>query len=174
MAGLKAFFDTRELKQFEKNLKKLGSKRDDFLIHASRQRAETLISVVVPLTPVGHYRNWGPFALGAFNRRGGTLRRGWAVDTHEQAYKDAQSGNASVDPEKRARELPVKRVGNTYTVEVKNPVKYFIFVEEGHRTRSGGYVPGRHFLRTAEDRVKAIEPKIMSRLLKQFIKQNLR
>ena len=59
--------------------------------------------------------------VGQYNdgRQGGTLRRGWTVGE-------------------------IKHTGNTYEIEIINPVEYAMYVEYGHRTRNHkGWVRGK-------------------------------
>ncbi|HBE9334531.1 TPA: HK97 gp10 family phage protein [Clostridioides difficile] len=46
-----------------------------------------------------------------------------------------------------ARSLPVIKAGDTYIIEIINPIKYASFIEFGHRTRNHkGWVKGRYMM----------------------------
>lgn len=78
---------------------------------------------------------------------GGTLRRGWTIRN-------------------------IKHTGNTYEVEIINPVEYANYVEYGHRTRSHkGWVQGRFMLTISEDEIKNIAPKLLENKLNLFLKE---
>ena len=78
---------------------------------------------------------------------GGTLRRGW----------DGSVGN-------------ITRHGNTYSVEIINPVEYASYVEYGHRTRNHqGWVKGRFMLTISEDEVRRDAPKVLEKKLKKML-----
>ena len=68
MAG-RVKIDIRQLKEFEKNVRKLSDKQlEETCIRAITEIAGRYLRAVSPLTPVGEYTD---------GRVGGTLRRGW-------------------------------------------------------------------------------------------------
>ncbi|MDR1209458.1 MAG: HK97 gp10 family phage protein [Clostridiales bacterium] len=67
------------------------------------------------------YKHWQGY-------KGGTLRRGW-------------TGGKKVSAKEFAETMLVAKSGNTYTIEVINPVKYTPYVEFGHRQKPRRYVP---------------------------------
>lgn len=78
-------------------------------------------------------------------RVGGTLRRGWTV------------GN-------------ITKKGNTYEIEVFNPVEYAPYVEFGHRTRNHkGWVPGRFMMTISADELQKDAPKIIEKKLVKLL-----
>ena len=78
-------------------------------------------------------------------KKGGTLRRGWTV------------GN-------------VRKQGDTYTIEVINPVEYAPYVEFGHRTPNHqGWVEGKFMLTVSEQELQKEAPIILMARLEQFI-----
>lgn len=85
--------------------------------------------------------------VGQYNdgRVGGTLRRGWIIGT-------------------------VNKTGNTYEIEIINPVEYAMYVEYGHRTRNHrGWVRGRFMLTLSEKEIENIVPKLIERRLKEYL-----
>jgi len=78
-------------------------------------------------------------------KKGGTLRRGWG----------AKNGKA----------------GNTYMVEIINPVEYASYVEFGHRTVSGGWVEGRYMLTISEEKLKRIAPSVLEKMVLRKLKE---
>lgn len=78
---------------------------------------------------------------------GGTLRRGW---TAEQ----------------------ITKTGNTYQIEIINPVHYASYVEYGHRTRDHkGWVEGRFMLTISEQELQQQAPAIIEKKLEQQLKE---
>ena len=96
---------------------------------------------------------------------GGTLRRGWQVN--------------SVKVKRR------KGAGATYEVEIINPVEYASYVEYGHRQRPGryvpqigktlkrGWVPGRFMLTISERELEVDGPKIIEKRVMEALKEAL-
>lgn len=86
----------------------------------------------------------------------GTLRRGWTGGVNGNAVSYANS-------------LKVSKNGNSYTIEIINPVEYASYVETGHRTRDHkGWVDGRFMLRISEDEIRSSAPKILENKLKKI------
>lgn len=76
--------------------------------------------------------------------RTATLKRGWKISQ------------------------PPKTEGNVTTTEVANTVEYASYVEEGHKTRNGGFVPGRHMFKTAVNRTHNRVQKIFDAEIKKI------
>ena len=139
-----------DLENFKKNIEKsLGSQQvNDFIESCAKELAARLLAKVIKRTPVGQY----PKSSG---KKGGTLRRGWTGEK-------SQSGAAY------ANTLKVIHMGNTYVIEIINPVNYASYVEFGHRTRGGdGWVEGKFMLTISEQEVQAAAPKILEAKLKK-------
>lgn len=90
------------------------------------------------------------------NRVGGTLRRGWTAGGSQSGSQYAQG-------------LFVRRSGNTYIVTIENSVSYAPYVEYGHRTRGGGFVPGRFMLTISVNELKGDVPAIINRKLRELL-----
>lgn len=60
--------------------------------------------------------------------------------------------------------------GDTYVIEVINPVEYASYVEFGHRTAGGnGWVEGRHMLTISEEEIKRDASGILEAKLKKWL-----
>lgn len=74
----------------------------------------------------------------------------------------------------------VEKDGDTYTITVENNalsdngVPYAIYVEYGHRTRSGGWVEGRKMLTITEEEIKEAAPNILDRKVADFLRRCMR
>jgi hypothetical protein len=69
----------------------------------------------------------------------------------------------------------VNKNGNTYTIEIINPVEYAEYVEYGHRTPSHkGWVKGKFMLTVSTKELEADAPKIIEKKLQQFLVEALK
>ena len=102
-------------------------------------------------------------------KAGGTLRRGWTAKSQGEA--ESGSGNGMSKVASYAAALPVKKAGNAYTVEVINPVEYASYVEYGHRTTKGGWVPGHYVLTLSEQDLESLAPAAIERKLELQLRQ---
>lgn len=108
------FSDWQELKS---KLQTTEAEMQIFIESCAKELAARLLTKVIKRTPVGQY----PSGSG---KTGGTLRRGW-------------TGEKASSGEGYANSLSVKKSGNTYQIEIVNPLDYASYVEFGHRTRGG-------------------------------------
>jgi hypothetical protein len=80
----------------------------------------------------------------------GNLRRGWTVSE-------------------------TRRVGDTYEIDVFNPVEYAPYVEFGHRLpNNAGWVEGRFMLSRAEMKLRADAPRILVNRLNKLIREGFK
>lgn len=172
-------FDATELRELSESLKQYQQSWDVFCEDTVKELASKLLAKVIKRTPVGKAPTLkGPktvkvksvsgkgrarsflTAEGARYARywsgykGGTLRRGWTI------------GN-------------VTKVGDTFKIEVINPVIYASYVEFGHRQKPGRYVPalgvklkkswieGKFMLTISESDLEREAPTIIERKIKQ-------
>lgn len=146
--------DYKQLEEFQKKLQQLDKKQDEFCQAAAKELAARLLAKVIRRTPVGQY----PKGSGM---TGGTLRRGWTGN---------QKGGAAY-----AQNLPIKRVGNDYVIDIINPTEYASYVEYGHRTRGHkGWVQGRFMLTISVSEIQSAAPKILEKKLAKWLGDNLK
>lgn len=130
--------------KFEKHL--TGKELDLFINSCAKELAARLLAKVVKRTPVGQYPNDS-------GKVGGTLRRGWTNGKGSSSF---------------AQELKVHSFGDTYVIEITNPVEYASYVEYGHRTRGGkGWVEGHFMLTISEQEVQRDAPRVLENKLKK-------
>lgn len=142
-------FNFRELKDFEKKLKSMKDP-DVFVESCAKELAARLLAKVIKRTPVGDY----PKSSG---KKGGTLRRGWTGEKRASA-------SAYVDS------LTVHHFGDTYVIEIVNPVEYASYVEYGHRTANHkGWVSGVFMMTISEQELQEIAPKVLERKIKKYM-----
>lgn len=168
--------DYKQLQKLRDNLAKLQSMDlDKFCRDVSKELAARLLSLVIKRTPVGQY----PEETG---KKGGTLRRGWTAKTEREAECTAVFGGGT-GAKTYANSLPITKTGNTYTIEVINPVGYASYVEFGHRQTPGRYVPalgkalkkawvpGQYFLTLSEQDLERIAPVVIERKLDSLLRE---
>lgn len=175
-----------EFKQVEELLKKFKSMEaelDGFYEYAAKQIALRLLGYVIPDTPTQEnhtitYRYFGQEISKVI--RGGTLKRGWiGLDT-------PGSEPSASDQAAYVQRLPVHRAGPIRSITISNNVEYAPYVEEGHRSRPGryvpelgaqllqGWVPGQHMLRRATNNVESMLPGLGEKLVKQYFAGKLK
>ena len=158
--------DFKQLQKLRDNLAKLQSADlDKFCRDVSKELAARLLALVIPRTPVGYYKGGVYTCIDGqthssskvSGKTGGTLRRGWTAGSGAQAY---------------AQDLPVSKQGNSYVIEVINPVHYASYVEFGHRTPNGkGWVPGHYFLTLSEQELRGLAPAIIEEKLERLLRE---
>ena len=139
--------DYSELQEYVKHLEKVDL--ESFCRDCAKELAARLLAKTIKRTPVGQY----PASSG---KRGGTLRRGWTAGQNAIEYAHA---------------LPVSHVGDSYTIEIINPVEYAPYVEYGHRTRNGGWVEGRFMLTISEQEVQGKARQILQNKITKKLKE---
>jgi len=168
--------DYKQLKALQERLQRLQSvELEKFCEACSKELAARLLSLAIERTPIGKYPN-------QTGKNGGTLRRGWTARTHQEAAGGSGVPNAA-QAVQYAQNMPINKAGNTYTIEVINPVEYASYVEFGHRQEPGRYVPaigkrlkagwvnGQYFLTFAEKDLERIAPGILEKKLNAFLKE---
>ena len=142
-------FNIDGLKKFRDELNKLQDP-DKFVEACAKELAARLLAMVVKRTPVGEY----PKSSG---KKGGTLRRGWTGEKRSSAQNYANS-------------LTIHHFGDTYVIEIVNPVEYASYVEYGHRTANHkGWVKGRFMMTISEQELEKIAPKVLENKIKKYL-----
>lgn len=142
-------FNIDGLKKFRDELNKLQDP-DKFVEACAKELAARLLRMVVKRTPVGEH----PKSSG---KKGGTLRRGWTGEKRSSAQNYADS-------------LTVHHFGDTYVIEIVNPVEYASYVEYGHRTANHkGWVKGRFMMTISEQELEKIAPKVLENKIKKYL-----
>ena len=142
-------FNIDGLKKFRDELNKLQDP-DKFVEACAKELAARLLRMVVKRTPVGEY----PKSSG---KKGGTLRRGWTGEKRSSAQNYADS-------------LTVHHFGDTYVIEIVNPVEYASYVEYGHRTANHkGWVKGKFMMTISEQELEKISPNVLENKIKKYL-----
>ena len=142
-------FNIDGLKKFRDELNKLQDP-DKFVEACAKELAARLLRMVVKRTPVGEY----PKSSG---KKGGTLRRGWTGEKRSSAQNYADS-------------LTVHHFGDTYVIEIVNPVEYASYVEYGYRTANHkGWVKGKFMMTISKQELEKIAPKVLENKIKKYL-----
>lgn len=154
--------DYRQLQRLQQKLNRLQSGDiDTFCRTCAKELAARLLAKVIKRTPVGDY----PDGSG---KTGGTLRRGWTAGKENMSEKGNVIGVRGASG--YVSSLEINKVGDTYQIEIINPVEYAPYVEFGHRTRNHeGWVPGRFMLTISEKELESQAPKVLERKLMQYL-----
>lgn len=140
-------FNCEDMRKLQKELEQLQQNTDVFMEECAKELAARLLRKVIKRTPVGQY----PEGSG---KTGGTLRRGWTT-----------AGGT----------IEVNHFGDTYVIEITNPVEYSSYVEYGHRTSNHrGWVPGRFMMTISEQEIQQSAPRILERKIQKFLGDALR
>ncbi len=153
--------DYKLLKELQKKVDRLkGDDFNAFCESCAKKLAARLLRLVIDRTLPGQY----PPGSG---KVGGTLRRGWTSKTEAEAR-----GGGGPDAEVYANSLPITKVGDTYQIEIINPVHYASYVEFGHMTRNHeNWVKGRFMLTYSERELQSQAPGILERKLKKYLEE---
>ena len=155
-------FDYRQVKQFRDNLEQLDREKDEFLQSCAKELAARLLALVIRRTP----------------KDTGALKRGW---TTQHAGSGAE-GLKSNSGRQFAETIKVHHFGDTYVVEIINPVEYASYVEYGHRQQPGRYVPalgvrlkkgwvkGKWMMTVSEKEIQAAAPQILEKKLEKWLR----
>lgn len=165
--------DTSDWDVFLGDLRLLRRTPYRYYRECAHELAARMLALVIPRTPVGTYPNDS-------GKQGGTLRRGWTAKTQREA--ESNPGTPSQTAARAwAYSLAVRHIGDTYEVDVINPVEYASYVEYGHRQEPGRYVPalgkrlkkswvnGQYMLTTSEAELKAIQPQVLEQVLQRWL-----
>ena len=138
-------FKFDDIKKLSENLKEIEKTYDRYIEACVKEVAARLLAKVIKNTPTGKSKT---------GHVGGTLRRGWTGGMTAKAF---------------AESTVVKKNGNTYTVEITNPVEYAEYVEYGHRTRNHkGWIPGKFMLTLSENELQKDAPAIIEKKLQKM------
>ena len=65
--------------------------------------------------------------------------------------------------------LSINHFGDTYVIEIVNPVEYASYVEYGHRTANHkGWVKGRFMMTISEQELQGMAPGILEKKIEKY------
>ncbi len=144
-------FTVQDLRRLQNQLDKIqAGNADAFVESCAKELAGRLLAKVVKRTPVGDYDK-------SSGKKGGTLRRGW-------------TGEKKLAAKNYANCLTVHHFGDTYVIEIVNPVEYASYVEYGHMTANHkGWVQGHFMLTVSEQEIEEIAPRVLENKIKKYL-----
>ncbi len=169
-------FNFREMERLAKDLEKLAKNKDRLFQGAAKELAARLLALLIEKTEPGKY----PSGSGMV---GGTLRRGWISKTHEEASDNRKNEPGVKEIQDFLKTIQVSSDGNTYTIEVTDPVEYASYVESGHRQTPGRYVPaigkrlkerwveGKFMMRESVEDLQKIAPQVLEDKIERFLRE---
>lgn len=182
-------FSITEMKKLQEQINKFQqSNVEAFLDDCAKELAARLLAKVIKRTPVGdyskeievvakrdskHHKKGDTYTkrVNESGKMGGTLRRGWTSQTHQEAASGSGKG---ANAKAYADSLTIHHFGNVLVVEIVNPVEYVSYVEYGHRTANHkGWVPGKFMLTISEQEMQQIAPKVLESKIKKFLGESL-
>lgn len=133
----------KQLSKFAKDIERLNAaQKEEFLEACCKELAARLLQKVIENTASVT----------------GNLRRGWTA-------------GQQVSPSQYANDLSIRKQGNSYILDIINPVDYASYYEYGHRTSNGaGWVEGRFPLTIAEAELNAVSDAILAKKLRKYMK----
>lgn len=137
--------DFSELQAFADSLQAMTDNMSEIMDICAKELAQRLIRKVIKRTTAGVYSKKS-------GKKGGTLKKGWSQDGK---YKIYHSPSACL-------------------IEIKNPVEYASYVEYGHRTVNGGWVPGRLMMTISVDEIQRDGPAILEKKIKKLMEERLK
>lgn len=167
-------FNAADLKKLQKELEKLDKNTNALMEECAKELASRLLRLVIKRTPVGDYSKEVEVVakrdskkhkkgdkytkkVNPSGKRGGTLRKGW-------------TGGKKVSAQDYADSLTVHHFGDTYVIEIINPVEYASYVEYGHRSPNHrGWVKGQFMMTISEQELEDIAPKVLEKKIKKYL-----
>lgn len=158
--GRMGSFDMGGMRHLQEKLNRLAeSDVEAFIEECAKELAARLLAKVIRRTPVGDY----PKETG---KKGGTLRRGWTSQRSGSGSEGLKTSGAKgyVDS------LKINHFGDTYVIEIVNPVEYASYVEYGHRTANHkGWVRGRFMMTISEREIQEAAPRVLEARIRKFL-----
>lgn len=174
--------DIRGLHKSQREVEKLSKNADDFAQSCAKELAARLLRLVIKRTPVGDYnRYWTDkdgtrlvdvksgkeIVLKKSAKKGGKLRRGWTTQKNGSGAEGLKTNGASQFMDS----INVQHFGDTYVIEIVNPVEYASYVEYGHRKANHkGWVRGRFMMTISEQEIREAAPKILEKKIEKFLR----
>ena len=164
MAGMGSF-KASDLNKFKAEFEKMERNANDFIEACAKELAARLLAMAIKRTPVGDYSGDSYECASGKNHKGskvkgkvgGTLRRGWTTGKRASAKGYAQ-------------DMTVNHYGDTYEIEIINPVEYASYVEYGHRkVNSKGWVRGHFMMTISAQELREKSPRILEKKIKRYM-----
>lgn len=144
-------FEFKEIRQLHNQIQQLDKDRDKFCEDCTKYLAACLLNKVIKRTPSDN----------------GNLRRGWTAQRGSSGSEGLMANGAA----QYAGTIKVNHFGDTYVVEIVNPVEYASYVEFGYLTADHkGWVPGQFMLTISERELEEQAPKMIEKKISDYLK----
>lgn len=145
--------DIQGLEKLEQNLNEERTKM--FIEQCTKDIAARLLAKVYKITPTGKY----PKSTG---KKGGTLKRGWTSEKSVSSMKSYVEG------------LSIERTGDSFTIQIINPVEYASYVEYGHRVKKKngyGVAKGKKMLKVSMEQLEKETPAALEKKVQRWLEE---
>lgn len=160
--------DFSELTAFQERMERLANDMGIDIEYLAKQTAAMLLKRVTELTPVGRYDGAAYVCESKLHHKGMRKKNGNNGSTLRKSWTSR-----------------VYRSGNLVTIEIKNPVKYASYVENGHRIRKKvgtpenenvtyGWAMGHFMMTLSVYEVQRDAPGILEKKIKKEMEAALR
>ena len=178
-----------ELKRLRDRLAKAAdeTQTQEFMESCVKELAARLLAKTIKRTPVGdysqekevvakrdskHHKKGDTYTkrVNPSGKQGGTLKRGWTMQASGSGAEGLKSNNAS----QYVDSMEVHAFGNTYVIEIANPIEYVSYVEFGHRVRKKngwGWVEGQFMMTKSELEVRNSAAAILEKKLSSWLSE---
>ena len=191
MASISGNVDYKQLKAMQQAFESLLGDVESGVVYdeALKDIGRRHLGTVVSNTPFGIYPRQVTFIayrgtpkqkLVSFSvtpKLGGTLKKGWVVETQKQAESNkGVPSQAEIDS--KVASTPINVKGRIRSMTFYNRVKYFNYVDKGHRVmRNGkqiGWAKPQNIIRNSENSTANIMPRVIEKHMRNaLIKRGL-
>lgn len=171
-------FDTKGLKELQRNLNKIkDSNLDAFIEECAKELAARLLRKVIKRTPVGTYGGMVEFDVDIPKRK---VEFDTKSGEHVSFTAKARTKHVKFTPKESGKQGgtlrrgwtvgETKKEGNNYVIEIINPVEYASYVEYGHRTPNHkGWVKGRFMMTISEQEIEQLAPVLLEKKIQKLL-----
>ena len=172
-------FDFGEVRELQRKIERLQREQDKFCELCAKELAVRLLRKVKKRTPVGKAPKLdGPKTVKIKGSNGKTRtflsQNGAIIKKYWSGYKGGNLRRGWTTGE-------IRKVGESYQIEIINPTEYASYVEYGHRQKPGRYipalgksakkawVPGQFMMTISERELQEVAPAILEKKLQQWL-----
>lgn len=175
-------FDFSEVKKLQKQLEQIEKGKEEFCQQCANELAARLLRKVKERTPTRkkeaknvEFTAHLPERKVEFNTRSGKHVSFTAKAQVKHVKFTAKStGNSGGELRRKWTTGPIRHVGDTYLIELINPLQYATYVEYGHRTANHkGWVKGKFMLTISEKELQSMAPALLEKKLEEYLRRCL-
>lgn len=177
-------FDFKEVEKLQKQIEAIEKGRDEFCRECANELAQRLLRMVIQRTPKGRPpKLYGEKTVkvkvkgsnGKIVNRSFLSRKGEILQKYWSGYTGGTLQKGWTASE-------IQKLGDSFVIEISNPVFYAQYVEYGHRQKPGRYVPalgrclkkgwtpGKFMMTISEQKIQKIAPALLEKKLEAFLR----